>query len=234
MLTHPAHARHTLIEVADLDRDPLPEPVRAHERPLRAVVEWVREYLCRPHPDLGRSGNVCPYAQGSLDRDAFFLSVAPGRVHPADDLDRLLIQHRDRLVELSQQRAVAAQFTTILIVFPDLRATDLPQVIDQTQERLKARFALYGLMLGEFHDAPPAKGGLWNPDFPALRCPVPLLAIRHMVPTDFYFLRDDPENVRAYLARFAGAIPPHLRETVRRTVDHFGLEPALAGGTGAH
>ncbi|OZV75873.1 hypothetical protein CA850_27810 [Micromonospora echinospora] len=234
MLTHPAHARHTLIEVADLHQDPLPPPVRAHVRPLRAVLDWARDYLCRPHPELGRTGNVCPYAQGSLDRNAFYLTVAPGRAHPADELDRLLIHHRDWLLDLSRHRGDAAQFTTILIVFPDLAAADVPEVVDLTQERLKARFVVHGLMLGEFHAGPPAKGGLWNPDFAALRCPVPLLAIRHMVPTDFFFLRDDPDNVRAYLARFADQIPPHLRETVRRAVDQLGLAPAPVGGAGAH
>ncbi|MEV0732759.1 DUF6875 domain-containing protein [Polymorphospora sp. NPDC050346] len=232
MLTHPAHARHTLIEVADLRQDPPPQAVRGHERALRTVVDWAREYLCQPHPDLGRTGNVCPYAQGSLDRDVFHLAVAPGRTHAPADLDRLLVTYRDWFVDLAARRGSAAQFSTILIVFPDLLPDDVPLVVDRTQDRLKSRFVAHGLMLGEFHDGPPAKGGLWNPDFPALRCPVPLLAIRHMVPTDFLFLRDDPDHVRAYLARHAGQIPPHLRATVRDAVDRFGLEP-VAGGAGA-
>lgn len=231
MLTHPVHARHTLIEVADLAAPP-PE-VRAHAPALRTVVDWARTYLCRPHPELGRPGNVCPYAQGSLDRGAFYLTVAEGREHRATDLDPRLLRYRDWFLDLTRARGPAAQFTTVLMVFPDLTAADVPRVVDQTQERLKARFVAHGLMLGEFHDGPPAKGGLWNPGFAALRGPVPLLAIRHMVPTDFLFLRDDPDNVRAYLARFAGQVPPHLREPVRHAVVHFGLEPAVAGGAGA-
>ncbi|HEU4420930.1 MAG TPA: amino acid adenylation domain-containing protein [Pilimelia sp.] len=52
---------------------------------------------------------------------------------------------------------------------------------------------------------------------------MPLLAIRHMVPTDFPFLRDDPEHVAGSLARYADQVPSHLRDEVRAAVARFGL-----------
>ena len=59
-----------------------------------------------------------------------------------------------------------------------------------------------GLMLGQFHPLPPAEGGLWNPDFRPLRSPVPLLAIRQMVPSDLPFLTGEVEFLDSYLRVF--------------------------------
>ncbi|WP_244367343.1 DUF6875 domain-containing protein [Micromonospora echinofusca] len=255
MLTHPVDTGHTLFEVGDLEQDP-PEPaVRPWLEPLRTVVTWAREYLCHPHPQLGRAGNVCPYAAVSLDRSAFYLAVCPGRTHPPASLERRLLVYRDWFPGLSRQHGADARLTTILLALPDLRDEDLPEVVDATQARLKSQYVRHGLMLGEFHAGPPAKPGLWNESFRPLRCPVPLLVIRHMVPTDFMFLRDDPEHLRAYLDRFGHQVPTGLHAAVRTAARRFGLPlpgagdrpprpaippvdhvPALdtAGGTGGH
>ncbi|WP_326646997.1 DUF6875 domain-containing protein [Streptosporangium sp. NBC_01755] len=61
-----------------------------------------------------------------------------------------------------------------------------------------------------------------------LGSPVPLLAIRHMVPTGFPFLRDDPEQVAAYLERFGDRPPAALRAEVQAVADRYGLVPANA------
>ena len=94
--------------------------------------------------------------------------------------------------------------------------TKIIEAIDLKREDVRK-----GLMIGEFHDGPPPKPGLWNPDFRPLRSPVPLLAIRHMVPTDFPFLRDDDTTVAAYLQRFGDRVPTHLREHVRAAADRL-------------
>ena len=33
---------------------------------LRAVADWIRTFVVRPHKDLGRAGPVCPFVPGSL------------------------------------------------------------------------------------------------------------------------------------------------------------------------
>jgi hypothetical protein len=65
-------------------------------------------------------------------------------------------------------------------------------------------------MIGQFHpkcDQP----GLWNDDFRPLRSPIPLLAIRIMVPGDLPFLTGSDVHLAAYFARFAAGIPSELR-----------------------
>ena len=219
MLTDPADPTRVLYEPADLAGT-----LDADTAPLRAVLDWAGDYLARPHPELGRRGNVCPYAQGALDRGTFLLAVQRGRPADADKVAETLLAHRDWFEEQCRAAPDGASYRTVLVVFPDLERADVARVIDGTQQRLKPEYVSRGLMIGEFHDGPPDKGGLWNEDFRPLRSPLPLLAIRQLVPTDFPFLRDDPELVAAYLARHGGRVPAHLRTSVREAADRFGLD----------
>ncbi|MFY1637340.1 DUF6875 domain-containing protein [Solwaraspora sp. WMMB335] len=218
MLTHPVDPSYTLIEPADLDRDPLPDLVRAHEAPLRAVVTWAREYLCRPHPELGRSGNVCPYAATALDRGTFLLTVQPGADPDRPQTAQRLAGYRDWFRDLATQAGNARIHHTILMLLPDLPPADASAVVDRLQRDLKSEYVAQGLMIGEFHAGPPDKAGLWNPQFRPLHSPVPILAIRHMVPTDYLFLQSDPEHVRVYLRLYGDQVPAHLRERISGTV----------------
>jgi hypothetical protein len=214
MLVHPVDPSYTLVEVADLQRDPLPEEVRADAGTLRTVLAWAHEYLCAPHPDLGRPGNVCPYTQGALDRGTFYLTVAHGADPDPDVIEQRMHVYRDWFLDLSGPTGSARMFHTILMLFPDLPADRAPRIIDELQQRLVAAYVPLGLMVGEFHDGPPDKPGLWNPLFRPLRGPVPLLGIRHMVATDYLFLESDPEHVKTYLRLYGDQIPAHLRERV--------------------
>ncbi|WP_084959451.1 DUF6875 domain-containing protein [Thermoactinospora rubra] len=196
MLTDPLDPSRVLIEPADLGgEDPL---VRRHAEPLGRVVAWAREYLCRPHPELGRKGPVCPYAQTSLDKAAFYLAVCPGRPDVARATS-VLAGYRDWFGRLESPPEVLAQFRTILVLFPEIEDIG---VIDAAQIALKTDYVRDGLMIGEFHDGPPRKAGLWNPAFLPLRSPVPMLVVRHMVGTDLPFLQGDPDHEAAYHERF--------------------------------
>ncbi|WP_326553335.1 DUF6875 domain-containing protein [Micromonospora sp. NBC_01813] len=218
MLTYPVDPSYSLIELADLDRDPLPEAARAHQASLRAVVTWAREYLCRPHPDLGRTGNVCPYAQTALDRGTFYLTVQPGADPDLVAVASRLAVYRDWFRLLADQAGSSRMYCTILMVLPELPPGRASAVVDHLQDQLKGEYVAQGLMIGEFHDGPPDKGGLWNPDLRPLHSPVPILAIRHMVPTDYLFLESDPAQVSTYLRLYRDQVPAHLRRRVFGTV----------------
>lgn len=240
MLTHPSHPACVLVEQCDLEAG-VPHPLLDGVLDeLRGVVAWARNYLCRPHPDLGRRGPVCPYAQASLDRGMFFLAVQRGEPASPEELDETLLVYRDWFRQLPPTGGPAAQFKTILLALPDIPPAAVPGVVDATQRRLKPRYVAEGLMIGEFHSGPPDKAGLWNPDFRPLRSPVPLLVIRHMVPSDFPFLADDAGLVADYLRFFGPATPPALRDRVAAAAHTFGLPlpdwavtapPAAASGS---
>jgi hypothetical protein len=213
MLVHPKYADHCLLTPADLNGPPLPAEVRRYEGALRTIVEWARGYLCHPHPDLGRRGPVCPYAETSLFKDTFLMTAHDVPASPSA-IAELLVRYRDWFAELEPRTGPAAQFKAILVLFPELDSPAGRAVIDEAQRALKPEYVARGLMVGEFHSGPPDKPGLWDAQFRPLRSPVPLLAIRHMVATDLPFLRDDARHVAAYLSLFGARVPPHLRMLV--------------------
>lgn len=221
MLTHPTLDIPPLVQPRDLDGD-LPAAVRAVEEPLRTTVDWARRYLCQPHPELGRKGDVCPFTESALARHTFYLAVRSGVPSDADEVADTVAHYRDWFLELPPTSGPSTQFKTILILFPDVAGPELHPVIDTAQRALKQAYVSRGLMIGEFHDGPPDKAGLWNSTFRPLRSPVPLLAIRHMVPTDFPFLSLDDEHVSAYLRLFGDRVPPHLRPQVSAATARLG------------
>nr|WP_232668742.1 hypothetical protein [Pseudonocardia sp. TRM90224] len=152
----------------------------------------------QPHPELGRAGPVCPFVSASLRAAAFHLAVCAGA-----DLDRREITaqvdaFREWFRELPQAGGRKVNLTTVLILFPDVRTSQAPELIDGVQAELKGGFVAAGLMIGQFHPLPPDQAGLWNADFRPLRSPVPMLVIRHMVGTDLPFLAADPRHTAAY------------------------------------
>jgi hypothetical protein len=191
VIVHPASPALRLFEPTDLD-----QPV------VRDIVDWVGDYLLRPHLDLGRAGPVCPYARGSLHRGRLLVNVVEGAPTTAAELAFAIRPFRDWFLQLAPREDPDAAFTTIVNAFPQL--TDYA-IVDETQRALQRLFVHDGLMVGEFHDGPPDKPGLWNPDWRPLRSPVPLLAIRHMVASDLPFLVHAPDLVAVHRGLFAGA-----------------------------
>lgn len=223
MLVHPVHADRYLIELRDLETEPAPAPVTRHRAPLERIVDWAHSYLSRPHPMLGRTGPVCPFVPAALRKGSFLLTVHDGPTEDRAALLATILLYRDWFLALEPRTGSEAFYKTILILFPEITEEQRAEAIDRTQEDLKPQYVAEGLMIGEFHQGPPGKPGLWNPDFRPLRSPVPLLAIRHMVATDFYFLRGERRFLAPYLERYGDRLPPHLIEPVRQAAAAWGL-----------
>jgi hypothetical protein len=181
----------------------LPVPVPWGAPPSDEVFgelrRWVRDYLCRSHPQLGRSGPVCPYVPRALDSGTLWAAVVPGRPAHADDVVGVMRRYRDWFTARTDPGDV---HHALLVVFPAVAPEDVGWAVEQAQRRAKTAFARAGLMIGEFHDGPPAAGGIRNPAFRPLRSPLPLLAMRRMVATDLPFLSGAPEHLAAYRALF--------------------------------
>lgn len=203
-----------LLTTSDVRHRRLPEPAERYRDALEEVVRWADEYLVENHPDLGRSGPVCPYVQPSLDRDLLWLTVHPGADPPLDELATAAERYGHWFRRLPPRSGRLAQFKALLILLPDLPAERGPDVIDVVQKALKPRFVADGLMIGQFYPGC-SEPGLWNRHFRPLSSTVPLLTIRHMVAADAGFLDDDPAHLAAYLARFGDRIPSRLEGVVK-------------------
>jgi len=209
--------------LAHLRRDPLPAPLRAYRDTLETLLDWVEDYLCKPHPSLGRTGPVCPFTAPALEQDLLTVSFFPG-VRDAAAVREIVRGERDIFLSTEPRRGNTAQFKCFLLLFPDIDPDDINTTIDAAQASLQESFVSRGLMVGEFHSGPPDKRGLWNAEFRPLACPVPLLAIRHMVPTDILFLKDKSTLVADYLRQFGDMVPGKMRHLVEEAAERFGFD----------
>ncbi|NEC69462.1 DUF6875 domain-containing protein [Streptomyces sp. SID9727] len=177
--------------------------------PLREVLEWSRTFLVSSHPELGRSGPVCPYTQPSLRAGRFLLAV-PAQSTPAalpGAVEALRTWYERLASELPEDER---ELLTVLMVLPELDHGD-PAGLDLLQADAKDDFVAQGLMIGQFHPLC-AEPGLWNEDFAPLRSPVPLLAVRRLLVFDLPFLVGADRHIDHYLRRFAPGIPARVRD----------------------
>lgn len=178
---------------------------------LASIVAWVRGFLARPHPDVGRAGPVCPFTPMALELDTIWMTEIASSEPDPKRIEDVIEQCRQVFLDVEPREGTMAINKVFMVVFSGLDASSAP-LIDAIQSRLKPSFVELGLMLGEFH-ARNETPGLRNPDFRPLRSPVPMLVIRHMVESDLPFLKRelDPPQVRSsylrsYLRRLGGSI----------------------------
>jgi hypothetical protein len=197
---------------AEVDAGQVPAEQRG---PVGEILAWARRYLVTSHPELGRSGPVCPYTQPSLHKGLFHLAALAGAGGGgiAEAVEGLRSWYEKLATELS---GPDRELLTILLVLPHLDPRSSAE-LDAVQRQAKDRFVADGVMIGQFHPACD-QPGLWNPRFPALRAPVPLLAIRKLVVFDLPFLMDSAVHAESYLRRFAPDIPPRIRDQLVRRV----------------
>lgn len=180
---------------------------------FHTIVEWTRAFLCRPHPDLGREGPVCPFTLPSLSQHHFWLTTCMGEEIDQEGVTGIIERYREWFFELEPTNGSQMILKTILIIFPELSHEKARIQIELLHKRLKPDFVRRSVMLGQFYQGCP-ETGLWNDHFYPLEAPLPLLVIRNMVPSDFPFLhgrRGNGEMLIAYLNRFGANIPPEVK-----------------------
>ncbi|MBW4560437.1 MAG: hypothetical protein KME32_04620 [Mojavia pulchra JT2-VF2] len=174
---------------------------------LVEIWQWMKTFLARPHPDLGRPGPVCPFVPKALKLNYIRLKVIRINNLVHKQIQDIVLAYRDTFLALEPRETEDALNKAIILIFPDVKHEDAPSIIDSVQKQLKLLFVESGLMLGEFHKRNETPG-LHNLNFRPLRSPIPILAIRFMVESDLPFLQsaDDPslrvKYLEAYLKRF--------------------------------
>jgi hypothetical protein len=189
-----------------------PRRVVGHLKEFRRTACYVREFLSRPHPQVGRKGPVCPFVPAAIKQDCLYMCMVPTADARRDG--SLSVAAMASFVQsflpvfeaLQPCEGKKAQFKALMLIFPEIPAEEAPVYIDQVQAAAKTTFVAKGLMVGEFHKVNNAHG-LHNDNFFPLRTPYPTLAIRHMVPTDLAFLdveKYDLATKRSFLESFLG------------------------------
>ena len=166
--------------------------------PAQAMtLSWIRDFVAKPHPGLGRHGSVCPFLPRALRDDSVMFRTISGTDMGETKLDAIIKQHAELFLKTEPTKGNARLNKTIVLVFSGLPDEDAGVIIESAHRRLKPYFVEQGLMLGEFHKNHQGQG-VHNKNFRPLQSPLPLLVIRYMVPSDLAFLdrETDPLDMR--------------------------------------
>ncbi len=182
---------------------------------LRAVADWIKTFVARPHKDLGRAGAVCPFIPGSLERETLWLAPeqiadrdAPAVVELVDGYQRLFL-------DAHPGDGDDAKYKVIVVVFTDLPADRAQGVFDDVLEQLAApSYAKDGIVFGPFHEG--AEGSaIYNSSFHPFRSPVPFLFVRYGVVSDWKFFLDDEDWLNLWARRYGDSGAQALAEELR-------------------
>jgi hypothetical protein len=103
---------------------------------LRAVADWIKSFVVKPHKDLGRAGTVCPFVPVSLERKVLWL--APEHIADRDvpEVVELMNGYKRLLLDTRPTDGDDASYNVIVVVFSDLPADRAQGVFDDVLQQL--------------------------------------------------------------------------------------------------
>ena len=179
----------------------------------QTLAEWVRSYLMRPHPDLGRTGHVCPFTAQATRLSLLQIGVS---TLGADDgaAIRAVMDAALRAFDALPCPRSARIFRTILVAFPHCSDAAGLATLRAVQNALRHHSIVHAKMIGLFEPQSEAEG-LLNRAFRPLRAPVPALAIRMLVEQDAPFVIRNPLLLPIYVFKFSLAGLLRLHQSLR-------------------
>lgn len=142
---------------------------------IKAIKNFYFNYLAKPHPNLGRSGAVCPFVPLALKFEKITSLLIAS--------ETTIEQVKCILMEKAEFMETQSKDSAFVLFLPNFSPSD----IDTIQIQLKPLFVSKGLMVGEFHSSNTTPG-IHNQSFFPLRSDIPCLAIRHMIKEDMPFM----------------------------------------------
>jgi hypothetical protein len=183
---------------------------------LRAVADWIKTFVVKPHKDLGRAGTVCPFVPVSLERKALWL--APEQVADRDvpEVVELMSGYRRLLLDTRPTEGDDVIYNVIVVVFTDLSADRAQGVFAEVLQHLGLpSYIEDGILFGPYYEG--NKGtAVYNSSFRPFQSPVPFLFVRHGVISDWKFFLDDEEWLNLWAHRYGESGTKSLAEELRR------------------
>lgn len=195
-----------------------PPRAKAHFRPRLSVR--IAAFCDNATPSLIQLRLVslffaCSFVPASLKNNlAWFTVLDASDITPASaiaELARKALLGFNKLTSCTPERL--KNNACHLLLLPGIGESGVAERVDAVQVQLQPLAVSLGLMIGEFHKSNNASG-LHNSNFYPLRMPFPALAIRHMVPGDWVFLKNEK--------KFA---VPIVAQLMRDFIRHMGVRP---------
>jgi len=229
-------------DVAHVARGALPHVISPRARNLRVgptqldvvqqCVTWLNEYIGRPHPELGRNGDICPFVRTALRKQRMSFVVADHiRTPDVTEIKSLVLFEAFRLLRNLDESDRFSELVTTNILLPSLKG-DAAAVVHDVHTQTKSSLMRRGVMTAAFYPGYP-KPGIYNDNFPLYQSPFPVLVVRPMALHDIMFLSNDGAAFSEYHRRFAhkyhsGAVSDEFGypERFRDAEARFGLKQA--------
>ncbi len=167
---------------------------------IDAVHDWIREYLGRPHPDLGRKGPVCPFATSALQDDALWVAFDE-RIDGSSawGLRRALLRYADAYAARART-SPHPELTALMVILPRLPKENYGR-LDDLHAEMKTMLTTSDVMVSALHPES-TRPAVWNARFHVLRAPFPAFAFRTMGVRDIVFVAQNRKAFAHYASRF--------------------------------
>jgi hypothetical protein len=199
-------------DVVHVARGALPSAVAPRTRNLRMgplqldaiqkCVAWLNDYIGKPHPELGRNGDICPFVRTALRKQRMSFVVAD-HITQADraEIRSLLMFEAWRLLQHLDENDRFSELVTTNILFPELKG-EAESILHDVHSGTKSSLMRRGVMIAAFfpsYDKP----AIYNDNFKLYKSPFPVLVVRPMALHDIMFLTGNSEAFGEYHRRFA-------------------------------
>ena len=194
---------------------------------LRAVADWIKTFVARPHKDLGRAGPVCPFVPGAWERQTLWLAPEEIADRSVQDVVQLINEYKKLFLHAQPIDGDDANYKAIVVVFTDLSADLAKGLFDDVLEQLAVpSYVEDGLVMGGFYENNEGTA-VYNRGFRPFMSPVPFLLMRHAVISDWKFFLDNDDWLNRWAHRYGASGVQALAEELRRL-------PWRAGGDESH
>jgi hypothetical protein len=183
---------------------------------LRAVADWTKTFVARPHRDLGRDGPVCPFVPVALEHKTLWLAAERSAGRSAPDVIQLRAGYTRLLLGAKPVDGDDANYKSIVVVFTDLPAAQAKDFFGGVLQQIGApSYVDDGLVMGPFYEGNDPTA-IHNPNFRPFTSPVPFLLMRRAVISDWKFFLNNEDWLKLWARRYGEAAVEALADELRR------------------
>jgi hypothetical protein len=183
---------------------------------LRAVADWTKTFVARPHRDLGRDGPVCPFVPVALEHKTLWLAAERSAGRSAPDVIQLIDGYKRLLLGAKPVDGDDANYKSIVVVFTDLPAAQAKDFFGGVLQQIGApSYVDDGLVMGPFYEGNDPTA-IHNPNFRPFTSPVPFLLMRRAVISDWKFFLNNEDWLKLWARRYGEAAVEALADELRR------------------
>ena len=183
---------------------------------LRAVSDWIKTFVVKPHKDLGRAGPVCPFVPVALEQKTLSLAIERSAGRSAPEVIQLIDGYKRLLLAAQPRDGDAADFPSILVVFADLPAARAKDFFGGVLQQIGVpSYVDEGLVMGPFYEGNDGTA-IYNPNFRPFTSPVPLLLMRRAVVSDWKFFLNNENWLKLWARRYGESAVEALADELRR------------------